>query len=83
MRLTLLCDNKDTVPPREEDFVAHHFSHNAPNRPYVHCVYKGEVETGRQQEKRDEKQRLVLELCLKEATAVRKVVVIQCERNNR
>lgn len=34
--------NKDTVPPRKEDFVAHHFSHNAPHRPYIHCVDQGE-----------------------------------------
>lgn len=34
--------NKDTVPPREEDFVAHHFSHNAPHRPYIHWVGQGE-----------------------------------------
>lgn len=40
---------KDTVPPRKEDFVADHFSHNAPHRPYIHCVGQGkrkEKETG-------------------------------------
>ncbi len=42
------CVNKDTVPPREEDFVAHHFSHNAPHRPYIHCMHRGE------QKKREE-----------------------------
>lgn len=34
--------DKDTVPTREKDFVAHHFSHNAPHRPYVHCTHRGE-----------------------------------------
>lgn len=49
----LLCVNKDTVPTREKDFVAHHFSHNAPHRPYIHCTHRGEGEANREQKKRE------------------------------
>lgn len=46
--------NKDTVPARKKDFVAHHFSHNAPHRPNIHCTHRGEDETQREQNTRRE-----------------------------
>lgn len=80
--LPSVCANKDTVPPREEDFVAHHFSHNAPHRPYIHCTHRGEDEEGAK-EKRG-RQRLVLDTSsfLGEETVVRKLAVIQEGKNN-
>lgn len=32
-KIHMLQQYKDTVPSWKEDFVANHFSHNAPNRP--------------------------------------------------
>ena len=46
-------NNKDTVPAGEEYFVAHHFSHNASDWPYVDWMEEEEEEVNGNKREKD------------------------------